>query len=59
MTVEMIRTPQDTCVFCGWPIYLQGMWRHDSTLLSACANGTTNAQPPNGSRWTTSSGRSS
>lgn len=52
MTVPLIRTPESRCVFCGQDIYLQGMWRHLSTLLSACDNGTTNAQPPNGSRWT-------
>ncbi len=54
MTVPLIRAPEDICVFCGEPIYLQGMWRHLSTLLSACENGHTNAQPPNGSRWGTS-----
>lgn len=51
MTVELIHTPEDTCVHCGQPIYLQGMWRHLSSLLSACNNGRTNAQPPNGTRW--------
>ncbi len=51
MTVDLIRTPEDHCVFCQRPIYLQGMWRHLATLRSACENGRTNAQPPHGSRW--------
>lgn len=51
MTVPLIRAPEDHCVFCGESIHLQGMWRHLSTLLSACENGRTNAQPPDGSRW--------
>lgn len=51
MTVPLIRTPEDVCVHCDQPIYLQGMWRHLPSLLSACDNGRTNAQPPNGSRW--------
>jgi len=53
MTVPLIRTPEDRCVHCGEPIYLQGMWRHLSSLLSACDNGRTNAQPPDGSRFGT------
>ena len=57
MTVPLIRTPEDVCVHCGQTIYLQGMWRHLSSLLSACDNGRTNAQPPNGSRWTEGSDR--
>ena len=52
MSVELIRTPEDRCVHCDQPIYLQGMWRHLSSLLSACGNGRTNAQPLSGSRWT-------
>jgi hypothetical protein len=57
MTVPLIRTPEDVCVFCGQKIYLQGMWRHLSSLLSACDNGRTNAQPPNGGRWDRGSDR--
>lgn len=51
MTVPLIRMPEDHCVFCGQSIYLQGWWRHLSSLLSACDNGRTNAQPPNGSQY--------
>jgi hypothetical protein len=48
MTVPLIRTPGDTCVHCGEEILLQGVWRHVSSLTSACENGRTNAQPANG-----------
>jgi hypothetical protein len=38
--------PVDTCAFCGQEIYWQGhRWRHLSTLLAACENGITSAQP--------------
>lgn len=46
MTIEQIRQPEDQCVHCGRPIYLQGWWRHLYSLLRACDNGRTNAQPP-------------
>jgi len=52
MTAPLIRTPEDICCHCRAEIYFQGMWRHLSSLLSACDNGRTNAQPANGSRWT-------
>lgn len=52
MTVTLIRTPEDVCVHCQQGIYFQGMWRHLSSLTSACDNGRTNAQPATGSRWT-------
>jgi hypothetical protein len=51
VTVELIRTPEDTCAHCGQPIHLQGRWRHLSSLLSACDNGRTNAQPPHGTQY--------
>jgi hypothetical protein len=45
---------EQVCVHCEQRIIfaaLSGMWIHLS-MLSACDNGRTNAQPPNGSRWT-------
>lgn len=50
MTVPLIRNPEDVCCHCRADIYFQGMWRHLSSLLSACDNGRTNAQPGDGSR---------